>query len=374
MKNKIICILIALFAGFLGGVLGYSFFRSYINNYSNNIAFLREYDLSNLNNNTPLVISGAKNVVVQQDAKRKETIANSLKSIAGIYRQKKTSAIIPNDVLAEAYGKSDSLASGVIITNDGWVLAHGLPTDFTLANTKNFNIICPDQRIYGIKNIVKSSIEDFVYIKIDTDNKDFTPGMFLPNSSDILGSEGLIINWKREINSALFIDSGNPPNTVLSSDNITKEYKISSTQDISLVDSPVFNLAGELAGYLSSPDNVLSVNFLGTEIADLLKNGVISSPKLGLFYQDLTDFYWPNGKSEKGIIIAKNSQGLALVKNGVAEKAGLKTGDVIFSVDNIELDKKVKFNELINTYSPNDKISLGYSRQGVKNKVDVILK
>ena len=76
---------------------------------------------------------------------------------------------------------------------------------------------------------------------------------------------------------------------------------------------------------------------------------------------------------QKGAIIYKDQKGLAVQKNGPADKAGLKEGDVIISIDNINLDKNNDLAEMIQNYAAGDKIRLLIKRAGSEKEVEVVL-
>ncbi len=97
---------------------------------------------------------------------------------------------------------------------------------------------------------------------------------------------------------------------------------------------------------------------------------------LGVNYIDLSGLagsltennYW-----QKGAIIYKDQRGLAVQKNSPAEKAGLREGDVIISVDNIALTKDNDLADVIQNYLAGDKLTLVYLRDGAENEVEITL-
>ncbi len=70
---------------------------------------------------------------------------------------------------------------------------------------------------------------------------------------------------------------------------------------------------------------------------------------------------------ESGIYVAQ------VVKNSPAEKAEIKTGDIICKIDGIELNKMSDLRQYIYTKSPNEEVTLAIQRNHKINEVKLIL-
>jgi serine protease Do len=71
-------------------------------------------------------------------------------------------------------------------------------------------------------------------------------------------------------------------------------------------------------------------------------------------------------KSDKGPDGARVGE---ISKGSAAEKAGLKTGDLITRIDEITIDGPEALMEAIHKYKPGDKVTITYSRDGKEQKV-----
>jgi S1-C subfamily serine protease len=93
---------------------------------------------------------------------------------------------------------------------------------------------------------------------------------------------------------------------------------------------------------------------------------------MGLNYIDLENYFSIDQKIE-GVKIVKNANNISIEKNGPADIAKLQEGDIIYSIDNIELDNTNKLNSLIQKYKKGDNINISYLRDGKKNNTNLIL-
>lgn len=92
-------------------------------------------------------------------------------------------------------------------------------------------------------------------------------------------------------------------------------------------------------------------------------------PRLGVqvhkLNEDLEE-YFP-GTETGGVLV------LDVVKDGPAEKAGLKAGDVIQKVDGEKVDSPDELMEQLANYDKDDVVNVEYIRKGVAGKTDVTL-
>jgi len=63
-----------------------------------------------------------------------------------------------------------------------------------------------------------------------------------------------------------------------------------------------------------------------------------------------------------------------LVENGAAEQSGIKQGDVITKIDNVEVNSPSELLGIIGEHSPKDKVFITVERQGQEKIFSVILK
>ena len=124
-------IILAVVFGLAGGIVGELTARAYIFENNFRIPFFGDLDLSQSGNSgSSIIIRDAKNVVVEQDVKVKETSTAVAQSIVGIFKKKATTTLDEKDraigaasgLVRDSYSADDLLATGFIITSDGWLI------------------------------------------------------------------------------------------------------------------------------------------------------------------------------------------------------------------------------------------------------------
>ncbi|MCB0118022.1 MAG: PDZ domain-containing protein, partial [Anaerolineales bacterium] len=146
---------------------------------------------------------------------------------------------------------------------------------------------------------------------------------------------------------------------------------------------PLVNLAGEVIGINtlivrssgSSGDVAeglgfaISANTAQVVSKQILANGYVSRPFMGISYQaispDISAMY--NLPVKWGIYVQK------IVDGSPASKSGLQEGDIIDSLDGVQLDETHQYLNMLYTYKPGDTISLGILRNGKEMTIDITL-
>jgi Do/DeqQ family serine protease len=142
---------------------------------------------------------------------------------------------------------------------------------------------------------------------------------------------------------------------------------------------PLVNLGGEVVGInaaIASPtgSNVgigfaIPVNFAKMVIPDLMAKGTVARGWLGIQPRDLTwdDVEAEGLKSAEGVVIDRVIPGMP------AEKAGLRVGDVITTVDGKRIEDAQSFMQIIWQSRVGSVVRLGIQRRGTPREITVTL-
>jgi S1-C subfamily serine protease len=147
---------------------------------------------------------------------------------------------------------------------------------------------------------------------------------------------------------------------------------------------PLVNANGDVIGINTAV--ATSANGLGFAIPISATKGMLNSimdgkkaerAYLGLTYVTVTPEVAKEAKLSvnHGAYIYNNSSlsGEAIIKDGPADKAGLKTKDVITKVGNVEVGRAGSISTLVGEYKVGDKIELTYIRDGEEHTTTVVL-
>ena len=141
----------------------------------------------------------------------------------------------------------------------------------------------------------------------------------------------------------------------------------------------LFNMNGELIGIVNAKSSSSDAEGLGFAIPindaikvaqDLLENGYVTGrPYMGITYLAVND-------AQTAAQLGVNAYGIYVVdvvSGGPADKAGLKAGDRIVSIDNTEVAQKTDLGTLMQEHSAGDTLSITVARDGQMQTVSLTL-
>ncbi len=383
-NTKITIIILAVIFGLASGIVGGLLSRTYFLGNIYHLPFFGEIVFPNGDYNSgSLIISGAKKVVVEQNTKITETINSVSSSLVGIFVKQKyeeDSSRNSEFDLYNYYRLNQELGQGLIITSDGWIITNVFIEN---ANPKkvfaDYVIITKDKKIYNIDNFAQDPISSFSFIHAEK-AKDFPVRQFSEKSEIKNGQLVVVINWQSKSYLTSIVGEKDKTSSLIKfSDTFSKELILRDDLSQDYKGSPIFDLAGNIVGLVDEPDKIEPISHFQSAINSLFKNKTVNRPSLGVYYINFFDLVAANvvdqeiEKQEKGTIIYKSSDGMAVLKDSAAEKAGLKEGDIIISVDNIEIDQYNDLADIIQNYLAGDKVQVIYLRNNKEEEVEVEL-
>ncbi len=371
--NIVIFLLVALVASATGGIITYA----YILNNIYKFPYFGEIDYRNGQYDSGLIIREAKKVVVEQDRKISETINSVQPSIAGIFKKirktdKKATNISSVNILEDFYYLDKYISQGLVITSDGWIISSFKPQnkgDSLLAEFKSYVVIIGEQ-IYNIDKVISDNQSNFVFIHIN--GKDLPVRNFADNKDIENGEKVVVVNFDFSTLVSSIVDYSSKNDLVKLSDLSTQNLKIASQLNSNFFNSFIFDLSGNVVGFVDGTGAIKPIDYFRSAIKSLLKYQQIKRPFLGIYYVDLDELIKYDGKTMKGVLVYNNSKP-AIIKNSPAYKAGLEEGDVIISIDNIIINKSNNLSNIIQRYVAGDKISIKFLRKEKEKTVDVVL-
>ena len=279
------------------------------------------------------------------------------------------------------YGQSQvesGAGSGVIISSDGYILT----CDHVVSGASNITVTIGDKD-YPATIIGEDSTSDIAVIKIEADG--LTPAIVGDSDKLAVGDNVLAVgNPLGELGGTVtsgIVSALNRSVSIQSSSAVNTMSLIQMDASVSPGNSGggLFNMNGELVGIVNAKSSSSDAEGLGFAIPindaikvaqDLLENGYVTGrPYMGITYLAVTDAQTAQqlGVNAYGIYVAD------VVKGGPADKAGLKVGDRIVSIDGTEVAQKTDLGTIIQQHSAGDTLSITVARGGQMQTVSLTL-
>lgn len=286
-------------------------------------------------------------------------------------------------------GTSQSAGTGMIVSSDGYVLTN----KHVIEGASKVQVVTSSGDTYDDVDIVgEDPLNDVAYLKINGakdlptitlgDSKSIAVGQPVLAIGNALGvyqnsvTQGIISGTGRSVTAS----DSNGSNSETLTDMLQTDAAINPGNS----GGPLVNAAGDVIGINTAVST--SANGLGFAIPisatkgmlkRIMEDGKAERAYLGLTYITVTAEVAKEAKLSvtHGAYIYNNSSrsGEAIVKNGPADKAGIKTGDVITKVGNIEVGRAGSISTLIGEYKVGDTVQLTYVRDGKENTTKVTL-
>ena len=268
--------------------------------------------------------------------------------------------------------------SGVIISSDGYILTCAHVVDG--ASTITVTIGDTD---YTATLVGEDTTSDIAVIKIDADG--LTPATVGNSDGLKVGQSVMAVgNPLGELGGTVtggMISALNRSVTIQGSSSVNTMSLIQMDASVSPGNSGggLFNMNGELIGIVNAKSSSSDAEGLGFAIPindaikvaqDLLENGYVTGrPYMGITYLAVND-------AQTAAQLGVNAYGIYVVdvvSGGPADKAGLKAGDRIVSIDNTEVAQKTDLGTLMQEHSAGDTLSITVARDGQMQTVSLTL-
>lgn len=276
----------------------------------------------------------------------------------------------PSDA-SGAYEPGEGQASGFFITSDGWLIT--APRSFSASEAALTKVLV-NGKIYTIQKIVEDPDNLVLFLKIEISN---APVVSFGDPAALETGDNLFVVASLDgIFVSSFFRSFRLGEISAAAETISRRLELNTLIDSRFSGSAAANSSGEVVGFLitAQPDEtkiVLPITAVEPAIYSLLKTGEIVSLWFGAVATDLSqavgyDETYTRGYT-KGALLG------TITKGSPAEIAGLKRGDILVSVDGLEISEKQSLGELLSDYRVGDSLVLAVDRDGITMKTDLVL-
>lgn len=313
------------------------------------------------------------NINTSEESNVENAVAKkAIPSVVGIH----TSFIKSNPFMLGAEKKSEGIGSGVIVSEDGYILtnAHVIGD-----NPEKISVLFSDNTRAEAEVVYKNTNLDLAVIKV---NKTGLPAIEFADSSKVqIGDKAIAIGNPLGFNLQSTLTSGyisGLDRSITMQDGTTMTSLMQTDASINSGNSggALLNSKGQLIGIntakAGSTDGIgfaIPSNTSKNIVDQIIEKGSFSQVVLGINGIDL-DLYkqYTNNRSieaSKGVYIAE------ALKNSSADKAGLRAGDIITQIDDVEIDSMNKLQQTLITKRAGDKGKIKIIRDNKELDLDI---
>jgi S1-C subfamily serine protease len=359
-NNSFLILITALLLGLLGGV--FSFFYLWQNFPNNYWGMGGDVDLGSPEySSANLVIQDPRRVYISQDLKIDETVSYLSGAVVGFFPKEE----LPLGADEDNYLINEKIISGLIISNDGWVLINSLSLDNFSQNIFSDKeslvaILKKDKKTYAVEDFFHDNESGLSFVKIKTSSS-FSVRELVSSSDLIPGKTVLSYNFfgDTSVNSIKSVRSDDLINFF---DNHKSSLLLNKELGSEFAGEFVFDLNGSLLALVDSKKNIVPVhNFRGL-IYEFLDKREINHFKLGVYYMDLSHITGDKTPLNGAWIYNNNLS--PVVKGSLADLSGIEKGDIILRVNNYDINSGRNLNDALNYFSYGDEVSFFILRNG----------
>ena len=268
--------------------------------------------------------------------------------------------------------------SGVIIREDGYIVTNNHVID----GATEIEVTLNNNEKYPAVLVGADPATDVALLKVEATGLPYIP--FADSDKLRLGEWVIAIGSPYDLRST--ITAGIVSAKGRSMPNYSGEFKIESfiqtdaavnpgnsggalvdkTGSLVGINTAIISQTGSYSGYsFAVPSNIVK-----KIVSDLIDFGSVKRAMLGITMQPIDDKIASELKlsSRNGVYIVE------VLKNGAADKAGIKQGDVLVAIDSIKITTPSSVQEIVSRFSPEDKAEMTVLRDGKEKKISVVFK
>lgn len=395
---------LTLLTAVVGGAIAVGGYKLFENKQLESMSFEERQNVYYANNPSPLedMMSSTGNPDFTQAAAAVSPGVVHIKVTMTARGSQRRGGSSPFDMFEEFFGlpqqrraqprQAQASGSGVILTPDGYIVTN----NHVVEDADKIEVQLTDKRTFEAKVIGKDPNTDLALIKVNASN---LPIVKMGNSDNVqIGEWVLAVGYPLSLQSTVTAGIvsakgrqigilgepqqrrfGNEEEAII---NTAIESFIQTDAVINKGNSggALVNARGELIGInsaIASPTGVyagygfaIPINLAKKILDDFKEFGSVKRGFVGITFNEINETI----RKEKGIDDINGLYVQDVVKDGGADAAGIKAGDVITKIDGRTIYSSSDLQERVARLRPGDKVKLTYKRNGKESEVSVTLK
>ncbi|OJU87549.1 hypothetical protein BGO17_00955 [Candidatus Saccharibacteria bacterium 49-20] len=319
-----------------------------------------------------------------------QTVTDEESSIASVAEKVGPSvvSIVTQTRTNSYYGSTsgEAAGTGIIVSKNGYVMTN----NHVLEGATSVSVVDSTGELYEDATIIgRDPLNDIAFIKIKSD-KEFTAAA-LGNSSTIRTGQQVVAignalgQYSNTVTSGIISGTGRPITADTGSgDTETLTDLIQTDASINPGNSggPLVNMAGQVIGIntaiVEDANGIgfaIPVNATKGVLAGVLDTGKVTRAYLGVNYLTITPDVAREYKLDvnSGAYVYASGSSSPVASGSPAEKAGLKSGDIITKINSETVGKDGSLSSILGEYRPGDKLTITYLRDGKEQTTTVTL-
>ena len=286
-----------------------------------------------------------------------------------------------NDFFGQFFGYTpeySGFGSGVIITNDGYIVTN----NHVVEDANNVMITLNDNSEYEATVVGTDPTTDLALLKIEADN---TPFITFGNSDVVKIGEWVLavgnpFNLTSTVTAGIVSAKARNINILGTPGAIESFIQTDAAVNMGNSGGALVNMNGELIGVnaaiasntgsYSGYSFAIPVNIVKKVVDDLLNYGMVQRAYLGVTIREVDSRL----VKEKDLDLMNGVYVESVTDNGGAKAAGIRSGDVIVSVDNHLVRTNAELLEIIGQHNPGQIVDVKVHRDGNDQNYQVELK
>lgn len=272
----------------------------------------------------------------------------------------------------------EAFGSGVIISADGYIVTN----NHVVQEADKISVTLNDRRTFTAEIIGTDPTSDLALIKIEAKG---LPFLTYGNSDDVRVGEWVLavgnpFNLTSTVTAGIVSAKARNINILGIEGAIESYIQTDAAVNPGNSGGALVNTNGELVGInaaiasntgsYSGYSFAIPSNLARKVTADLMKYGEVQRAYIGAQISEInSEFADKKGISEiRGVFVG------SVTDDGAAKEAGIKEGDIILAIDNMEINSLSELLEIVGQRNPGDKVVLKITRDNKIKEITVNLK